>query len=237
MQNIRDILLLGEGAAIRPMVSGELVVQPEFRPFDKSHFGEASQLVRELAAKIAAIPGLECDYIAVFEDRPASAQFAQWLAGVLSEHWQRRVDVLAISRQGRRNVLFRYYRLKTSASERTVVHELHRLSRDAAVALVAGKNVLVFAETVKGSAREGCLHLLYSPRAKALNVKVVGLATFAIINRGVRRLIQKQLRLRGRRKLPIVFFAHLGYPTSGTGPTSLGSMLTDAFVSLFHRRT
>lgn len=237
MQSIADILLLGEGAGIRMMTNGKLVIQPEFNPFHPTHRAEALRLVNELADKVTATPGLECDYLAVFEERPATILFTQWLAVELSKRWQRSVDVLSVSRRGRHMVTFRYFRIGGLPGKRTEVYDLGHVRRDTPEALLGSKKVLIFAESVKGAAQEGFLRILCSRKAKALNVKVVGLASFAIINRGARRMIKRQLSLRKRQKLPIVFIAHLGYPASGLGQRTIGSRLAEAFARMLHRRT
>lgn len=212
-----NILLLGNGAGIRTMDGGQLEIQKDFEPLSRAARPHTHDLIRVLADKIAEDANLKCDYIAVFEDRPADVKFAVWLAGVLAAKWQQEVNVLAIARQAKHKVTFRFFRLKTAKGERTVCYNLTRLTRRAALELIGNKRVLVFADALPSDRRDGTLHILYAPALKRLKVKLVGLATFAIIHRGVRKFIAEQLSLRRHRKVTIVFVEHLGYQSSTGG--------------------
>ena len=210
MRDVATLLLLGYGAGVRSVEKG-LVVERDFSIFVRGKLrAEADALLDSLVAKIAKEPQLECDCVTLFEERAASTEFGQLLAGKLSLLWQRSMSLLVIGRKRGGQLTLTHYRFGDGNPPRTTKRDMGRLSGDEAKQLLAGQRMLAFSDALHGVRHEGIIRmLLHRPTIRRTGVKLVGLAALAIIHCGARK------RIRGMtagKRLRVVFIEHLGYP-------------------------
>lgn len=226
--NLRQLeALLRDGAGILTW-HGKAHADPHFAFINEKAQQAARKLV-DLLVKRLVDAGEPCDFIALFDYRPATLAFGRAIAGELSKIWRRPVGVLSIGRDSadKWRTIFRYYPDTCSDPQ-----EFGRLSDVDVQSIFRDKRVLLFTDLLRGDDHEGVIRMIQRPAVKRYGVTVIGLAALAICERGSGK------RLRAARSNPsfrVFLLVHFREQREDATATSQDATIMSALSSLFDR--
>lgn len=207
--NIATLLNLGCGIYRR---AGKHRTDPNFSPQGAKTKDASARLVQMLADRSSE--GEHCDLVALFVERPATLELGRMFVSSLERRWGRQIGILVVSREGWRTH-FRYY--ESAADSRAA--DFARLGEEAVRSRVERKRVLLFSDLFSGEEHEGVLRMVAAPAARRHGVKVIGLATLAIGERGARQRLREATN---NPRFPVFFLMHFGQDEPGKSEEKSG---------------
>ncbi len=180
-------LLLTQGAGILEW-NNAVIAQADFDLASGRNLKatpSAAKLVQELAKKIVAAR-LECDFITLFVNRPATVALGRLLQAELAKRWGKAVGLLTIARHGLEHAEFQYY-----PTERDSDLNFWRLTESSVRSTFERRSTLLFTDLLRGADHEGIIRSIQAPAARRLNVRIVGLAALAIGELGARKRLRE----------------------------------------------
>lgn len=193
-------LLLARGAGIAAMPTG-VSVDRNFSVDSPKAAVFSPALVDILADEIEA-SRIEFDFLTLFVNRPATLRLCLMLAAELTRRLRKTIGVLSIAREKLAHAEFRFYE-HPSAMGVNLVH----VSTGGAAELLRGKKTLLFTDVLRGDDNEGIVRTVEAPAVRRAKVEIVGLATFAIGQRGGRKRLRRALN---NADFPVLFLIHFG---------------------------
>lgn len=203
----RMSLLLDLGAGIMIQNETEIWIDRNFSVsgINFKQKQKASFLMKTLAERICHDQGLWCDFITVFEERPAVTELALLLAVEVGMILQRPVGVLVISRE-KSAALFRYCVPGLLEGEPDQWHDLETLAADDAKELLENRRTILFTDVLRGNRHEGIVRIFYHRAVRRAGVTIACVSACLIRIGAIRFLMD---RLPAGRQVPVVYLQHM----------------------------